>query len=96
MWMTLPVFYSHVEEYGTSPDCTQWYGFSFGYRARNKYSRIGRDDRGGIWKKCNINWGGRPYRERDIMYAVAPIAKNMPLIGWKAKIGISEGIKIRE
>ena len=47
-------------------------------------------------KKCNIKWGGRPYRERDIMYAVAPIAKNMPLIGWKAKIGISEGIKIRE
>lgn len=42
-------------------------------------------------KKCNIHWGGRLYRERDIMYAVAPIAKNMPLIGWKAKVGISEG-----
>lgn len=42
-------------------------------------------------KKCNINWGGRLYRERDIMYAVAPIAKNMPLMGWKAKVGISEG-----
>ena len=42
-------------------------------------------------KKCNINWGGRLYRERDIMYAVAPIAKNMPLMGWKAKGGISEG-----
>ena len=42
-------------------------------------------------KKCNINFGGRPYRERDIMYAVAPIAKNMPLIGWKANIDISEG-----
>lgn len=42
-------------------------------------------------KKCNINWGGIPYRERDTMYAVAPIAKNMPLIGWKAKISIQEG-----
>lgn len=42
-------------------------------------------------KKCNINWGGRPYRERDTMYAVAPIAKNMPLIGWMAKISIQEG-----
>lgn len=42
-------------------------------------------------KKCNINWGGRPYRERDTMYAVAPIAKNMPLIGWEAKISIQEG-----
>lgn len=42
-------------------------------------------------RKCNINWGGRPYRERDTMYAVAPIAKNMPLIGWKAKVDICEG-----
>lgn len=42
-------------------------------------------------KKCNVHWGGRPYRERDIMYAVAPIAKNMPLMGWKAKVGIDEG-----
>lgn len=24
-------------------------------------------------KKCNIEWGALPYRERDIMYAVAPI-----------------------
>lgn len=43
-------------------------------------------------KKCNINWGGRPYRERDIMYAVAPIAKNIELIDWKAKISLYEGI----
>lgn len=42
-------------------------------------------------KKCSIHWGGCPYRERDIMYAVAPIAKNMPLMGWKAKVGINEG-----
>lgn len=42
-------------------------------------------------KKCNINWGGRPYRERDIMYAVAPIAKNMPLIGWQASISLQKG-----
>lgn len=42
-------------------------------------------------KKCNIHWGGHLYRERDIMYAVAPIAKNMPLMGWKAKVGIDEG-----
>lgn len=43
-------------------------------------------------KRCNINWGGRPYRDRDTMYAVAPIAKNLLLIGWKAKIEIREGI----
>lgn len=45
-------------------------------------------------KKCNINWGGRPYRDRDIMYAVAPIAKTYFLTGWKAEISITEGIKI--
>lgn len=40
-------------------------------------------------KKCNIAWGERPYRERDIMYAVAPIEKNLKL-GWKASISLSD------
>ena len=44
-------------------------------------------------KKANINWGALPYRERDIMYAVAPIGKNNEKIGWKSKIDISKGIK---
>lgn len=43
-------------------------------------------------KRCNVNWGGRPYRDRDTMHAVAPIAKNLSLTGWRAKIGIREGI----
>lgn len=42
-------------------------------------------------KKCNINWGGREYRERDIMHAVAPVEKNQ--CGWKASISLLEGIK---
>ena len=42
---------------------------------------------------CHINWGGRPYRDRDTMYAVAPIAKNMALLNWKAKISLKEGIE---
>lgn len=41
-------------------------------------------------KHCNINWGGRPYRERDIMHAVAPISRN--LTSWRAKISLHEGI----
>ena len=45
-------------------------------------------------KKCNIEWGGLPYRPMDIMYAVAPIEKNNPLINWKSKISIEEGIKL--
>ena len=44
-------------------------------------------------RKCNINFGGRPYRERDTMHAVAPIAKNLNLARWRAKISLEEGIK---
>lgn len=43
-------------------------------------------------KKCNINWGGRPYRDRDTMHAVASIAKNIELLHWKAKIQLKDGI----
>ena len=45
-------------------------------------------------KKCNINWGGRPYRERDTMHAVAPIAKNINLVDWKASIDVEKGISM--
>ena len=41
-------------------------------------------------KKANINWGALPYRERDIMYAVAPVGKNYDKIGWKANINITQ------
>ena len=42
-------------------------------------------------KKCNIKWGGRPYRERDVMHAVAPIGKLLDL-GWHAEIRLEDGI----
>ncbi|MDR2293399.1 MAG: NAD(P)-dependent oxidoreductase [Prevotellaceae bacterium] len=45
-------------------------------------------------KKCNIEWGGLPYRQMDVMYAVAPIEKNNMIIDWKSKVSIEEGIKI--
>jgi CDP-paratose synthetase len=43
-------------------------------------------------KKCNIQWGGRPYREQDIMYAVAPTSKNRSGIDWQANISLKEGL----
>ncbi len=43
-------------------------------------------------RKCNINFGGRPYRERDTMHAVAPIAKNLNLVNWRAMISLEDGI----
>lgn len=45
-------------------------------------------------RKCNIRWGGRPYRDRDTMHAVAPIAKNLALVNWKAKIDIETGVEM--
>lgn len=40
---------------------------------------------------CNINWGGRPYRARDIMKAIAPVERNQT--NWKAHISLCEGIE---
>ncbi|MDR0795618.1 MAG: NAD-dependent epimerase/dehydratase [Tannerella sp.] len=43
--------------------------------------------------KCNIQWGGRLYREQDIMYAIAPpTSKNRERINWSARIALKEGI----
>jgi CDP-paratose synthetase len=43
-------------------------------------------------KKCNIEWGKLKYRKMDIMYAIAPIKKNIELVGWHAKISLIDGI----
>ena len=48
-----------------------------------------------IWgKKMNANFGGRPYSEQDIMYAVAPIENNIKHLNWRANINIEQGIDI--
>jgi CDP-paratose synthetase len=44
-------------------------------------------------KKSNIQWGGIPYRKRDIMYAVAPIAKLFEM-GWRPVITLEKGLKL--
>ncbi len=41
-------------------------------------------------KGLNISWGKIPYRDRDIMYAVAPISGNENM--WSAKINLDEGL----
>ena len=40
--------------------------------------------------KLNINWGARPYREREVMM---PWADGVLVPGWKAKVKIEDGIK---
>lgn len=44
-------------------------------------------------KRCNVNWGGRPYRERDIMKAIAPIGGNARYTKWIAEISLFKGIQ---
>ena len=46
-----------------------------------------------IGRKLKINWGAKPYRSRDVMYAVANISKQRHLFDWKPKIQIEDGIK---
>lgn len=43
-------------------------------------------------KECNINWGGRPYRERDVMYACAPVDQTTSLTGWTPMIDLQTGL----
>lgn len=44
-------------------------------------------------KKTNIRWGGIPYRQRDVMYAVAPISKCSAELNWKPKVSLKQGLK---
>lgn len=43
--------------------------------------------------KLKINWGGRPYRPREVM---TTWTKGPMLPGWSPKIGLEEGIKKTE
>lgn len=48
-----------------------------------------------IWgAKMNANWGGREYTAQDIMYAVAPVNKNIEILNWHSKISLEEGLYI--
>jgi len=40
--------------------------------------------------KLNINWGARPYREREVM---TPWENGVLVPGWTPKMDIVEGIK---
>ena len=44
-------------------------------------------------RKSNINWGGKEYRKRDVMYAVANIEKQREILGWSPKVKLNDGIK---
>lgn len=41
-------------------------------------------------KKLNIQWGARPYREREVMH---PRCYGKPLPGWESRMSLADGIK---
>jgi len=43
-------------------------------------------------QKLKINWGGRPYRDREIMTAKADIKKAQDVLGWTPKVSLKEGL----
>mgnify|MGYP001474065100 FL=1 len=43
-------------------------------------------------KKTNINWGGKEYRQSDVMYAVANLHEIKDKLTWRPKISLNEGI----
>ena len=45
-------------------------------------------------KRINAEWGALPYRKFDVMRAVAPVKKNIEILGWKSKISMEEGLRI--
>lgn len=44
-------------------------------------------------KKINVNWGGKKYRQTDILFAKAEIDKNKEMLLWVPKINLETGLK---
>ena len=44
-------------------------------------------------EKCNILWGGLPYRPLDVMHAVAPLGLNPKAIHWLPKVTLLQGLR---
>jgi nucleoside-diphosphate-sugar epimerase len=44
-------------------------------------------------QKTNINWGGKSYRDSDVMYAVANNDDQLKQIKWEASLSLQEGIE---
>jgi nucleoside-diphosphate-sugar epimerase len=44
-------------------------------------------------QKANINWGGKPYRKSDIMYAVANIQSLDDILDWQPNLSLKIGVE---
>jgi len=80
-----------VDKCATSKE--NWNDFHLGTGAGNTLREVSKlmADKLGLTE--NINWGVLPYRARDTMHAVAPIAKMANQFGWSPVIDLKTGIE---
>lgn len=44
--------------------------------------------------RCNIKWGGKPYRPADVMYAVANTAAQFRQFKWRPQVSLQQGLQL--
>ena len=82
---------NHLEEFFQVKDGTE---FHLGTGIGTSIKEVAQLMSVAFGRNCNINWGGRPYRERDIMHAVAPVDHNALHTDWHTMITLEEGIRM--
>ena len=65
--------------------------YGIGSKKPIKLKKVINEYENSINKKFNINWGGKSYRNREVL---VPWKKYKMLPGWKPKISIKNGLKI--
>lgn len=77
--------------HSNNPDITN--GAVYAVKAEKSYSlkALATIFEGVANRKLNINWGGRPYKEREVMI---PWTEGEIVPDWKPKVTIKEGIKL--
>jgi CDP-paratose synthetase len=85
-------FVSIIEKYDSYLKLEQGHEFHLGTGRGYTLREVATELENISGRKLNINWGGRQYRDRDTMYAVAPISYNSDTNLWKSKISLHEGL----
>lgn len=78
---------ANLDKFIKEPTCEYHLGSGIGTSLRDVAQMLEKK----YEKKCNIVWGRLPYRERDVMYAVAPIGKLISM-GWKPRKNLKDNL----
>lgn len=65
-------------------------GFGKGYSIRD----VGAEMERVFGKKLNATWGQIPRRPNDHIFTTAPIANNIRLLDWQARLSLTDGLQI--